>query len=136
MASKPLLLEIVAHVLGSMNHCSHCQVFIDGVGVGGQVKQADLDAYPQEFMAEWQRLSDWILALAERHAGQLVIKIIDAQSPQGLWKALRHGVRQYPTFIIEGEQYRGWEAEADFSARLQQLLAERERSIPAAETGG
>ncbi len=136
MANKPLQLEIVAHVLGSMNHCSHCQVFIDGVGVGGQVKQADLDAYPQEFMAEWQRLSDWILALAERHAGQLVIKIIDAQSPQGLWKALRHGVRQYPTFIIEGEHYRGWEAEADFSARLQQLLAERERSIPAAETGG
>ena len=136
MANKPLQFEIVAHVLGSMNHCSHCQVFIDGVGVGGQVKQADLEAYPPEFMAEWQRLSDWILALAERYAGQLVIKVIDAQSPQGLWKALRHGVRQYPTFIIEGEQYRGWEAEADFTTRLQQLLVERERSIPAAETGG
>jgi hypothetical protein len=86
-------------------------------------------------MAEWQRLSDWILALAERYAGQLVIKIIDAQSPQGLWKALRHGVRQYPTFIIEGELYRGWETEADFSARLQQLLVERSQSISPA-TGG
>ncbi|MEW5960183.1 MAG: hypothetical protein AB1801_20865 [Chloroflexota bacterium] len=135
MASKPLQLEIVAHVLGGMNHCSHCQVFIDGVGVGGQVKQADLDAYPPEFMADWQRLSNWILALAQRHAGQLVIKVIDAQSPQGLWKALRHGVRQYPTFIIEGKQYRGWETEADFSARLHQLLVERERSI-SMETAG
>ncbi len=126
MTNKPVQLEIVAHVLGSMDHCSHCQVFIDGLGVGGKVKRADLDAYPKEFMAEWQRLSDWILALAERYAGQLVIKITDAQSLQGLWQALRHGVRKYPTFILEGEKYRGWEAEADLTARLNQLLAEQD----------
>jgi hypothetical protein len=108
-----------------MNHCSHCQVFIDGVGVGGQVKQTDLAAYPPEFMDEWQRLSDWVLALAEHYAGQLIIKIIDAQSLQGLWKALRYGVRKYPTFIIADEKFPGWEAEADLMARLNQLLAER-----------
>ena len=130
MTDKPLQLEIVAHVLGSMNHCSHCQVFIDGAGVGGQIKQTDLAAYPEEFMAEWQRLSDWILALAERYAGQLVIKITDAQSPQGLWKALRYGIRKYPTFLIAGEKYRGWEAEADLMARLNQLLAARDQSVP------
>jgi len=125
MSDSPLQLEIVAHVLGSMNHCSHCQVFIDGVGVGSQVKHADLDAYPQEFVEEWQRLSDWILTLAEQHAGQLVIKIIDAQSLSGLWKALRHGVRKYPTFIVAGEKYQGWEAENNLQVRLTQLLAER-----------
>ncbi len=112
MTNKPLQVEVVAHVLGSMDHCSHCQVFIDGSGVGGQVKRADLEAYPQEFMAEWQRLSDWILALAARYPGQLQIKITDAQSPQGLWKALRHGVRKYPTFIVEGEKYHGWDDSA------------------------
>lgn len=110
MAGKPLQVEIVAHVLGSMDHCSHCQVFIDGVGVGGQVKRADLNAYPKEFMDEWQRLSDWVLALARQYAGRLVIKITDAQSLQGLWKALRYGVRRYPTFIIQGEKYHGWDA--------------------------
>jgi hypothetical protein len=81
-------------------------------------------------MADWQRLSDWILALAERYAGQLVIKITDAQSPQGLWKALRYGIRKYPTFLIAGEKYRGWEAEADFMARLNQLLAAPDQSVP------
>lgn len=109
MAEKPLEVEIVAHVLGSMDHCSHCQVFIDGAGVGGRVKQSDLDSFPKEWMAEWQQLSDLILALAERHAGQLVIKITDAQSPTGMWKAIRHGVRRYPTFIIGGEKYHGWD---------------------------
>jgi hypothetical protein len=108
MVDKPLQVEVVAYVMGSMDHCAHCQVFIDGSGVGSQVKQADLAAYPQEFREEWLRLSAWILALAERYAGQLQIKITDAQSPQGLWKALRHGVRKYPTFIIEGKKYHGW----------------------------
>jgi hypothetical protein len=129
MANQPLQIEVVAHVLGSMKHCSHCQVFIDGIGVGGQVKQADLDAYPQDFMEEWQRLSGWILGLAERYAGQLVIKITDAQSPQGLWQALRHRVRKYPTFIVAGEKYQGWEAEADFTARLKQLLVEHDQPV-------
>lgn len=108
-SEKPLQVEVVAYVLGSMDHCAHCQVFIDGVGVGGKVKRVDLAAYPQEFVEEWQRLSDLILSLAERYAGQLEIKITDAQSPQGLWKALRHGIRKYPTFVVEGQKYCGWD---------------------------
>jgi hypothetical protein len=106
-----------------MDHCSHCQVFIDGAGVGGAIKRADLGAYPPEFREEWQRLSDWILALAEHYPGQLQIKITDAQSPQGLWKALRYGVRKYPTFIVEGEKYHGWDAEVVDGLIQRHLLA-------------
>jgi hypothetical protein len=102
-----LEVEIVAHVLGSMNHCSQCQVFIDGVGVGDQVHQADLDSYPPDWMEEWQRLSDLILSLTEQFAGQLVIKITDAQSPQAIWKAIRRGVRKYPTFLVGEDKYHG-----------------------------
>jgi len=111
MNQKPLEVEVVAHVLGSMNHCSHCQVFIDGVGVGEQVHNADLDSYPPDWMEEWQHLSDLIFNLTERFAGRLVIKITDAQTPQAMWKALRHGVRKYPTFIVEGEHYHGLDEE-------------------------
>jgi hypothetical protein len=118
MTGKSLEVEVVAHVLGSMDHCSHCQVFIDGVGVGGNIKRTDLDSYPKEWMAEWQRLSDLILDLAKRHAGQLVIKIVDAQSPSGMWKALRYGVRQYPTFIVGGDKYHGWD-EAQIEGLIQ-----------------
>jgi len=34
-------VEVVTHVLGSMEHCQHCQVFIDGAGVGGNFYQSD-----------------------------------------------------------------------------------------------
>jgi len=37
----------------------------------------------------------------------LVVKITDAQSPQAMWKALKRGVRKYPTFLIEDEKYYG-----------------------------
>jgi hypothetical protein len=95
-----------------------------------------LAAYPREFMEEWQRLSDWILALSRRYPGRLVIKIIDAQSLQGLWKRVRYGVRRYPTFIVEGKNYEGWAAEADLMARLNQLLAERNQPVTLGQQNG
>jgi hypothetical protein len=102
-----LEVEVVAHVLGSMDHCSQCQVFIDGVGVGDQIHQADLDSYPPDWMEEWQSLSDLILNITEQYAGQLVVKVTDAQSPQAIWKAIRRGIRKYPTFIVGNDKYHG-----------------------------
>ena len=101
-----LEVEVVAHVLGSMDHCSHCQVFLDGAGLGGQIHQADMESYPPDWMAEWRQLSDVIFNITERFAGRLRVKITDAQSPQAIWKAFK-GVRKYPTFLIEDEKYHG-----------------------------
>jgi hypothetical protein len=105
-------VEVFAHVLGSMDHCSHCQVFLDGAGVGGAIHQQDLDSYPREWMADWQKLSDLIFTITERHPGRLVVKITDAQSPQAIWAAIRKGVRKYPTFIVGGEKYTGMDEAA------------------------
>lgn len=107
MNKELLQVEVVTHVLGSMDHCKHCQVFIDGAGVGEKVHKSDLDSYPRGWMEEWQQLSDIIFDLTERFAGQLVVKITDAQSPQAMWMALRHGVRKYPTFIVGKSKYHG-----------------------------
>jgi hypothetical protein len=111
MEDQPLEVEVITHVLGSMDHCSQCQVFLDGVGIGGQIHQADLDAYPPEWMDEWKDFSDLIFNLTESYAGRLVIRITDAQSPQGLWAAIRRGIRKYPTFIVGGEKYTGVDEE-------------------------
>lgn len=109
MAEDLLEVEIIAHVLGSMDHCSHCQVFLDGAGLGDKVHQQDLDSYPKEWMEDWQKLSDLIFDLTEEHAGKLIVRITDAQSPQGMWAAIRKGVRKYPTFIVQGEKYTGFD---------------------------
>ncbi len=107
MTNQLLQVEVIAHVLGSMDHCSHCQVFLDGAGVGGRIHQQDLASYPKEWMEEWNKLSDLIYDITEKHAGKLIVKITDAQSPQGLWAAIRKGVRKHPTFIVSGDKYTG-----------------------------
>lgn len=122
---EPLEVEVITHVIGSMNHCQHCQVFIDGVGVGNQIHKTDLESYPPDWVEEWQKFSKLILDMAERYEGKLVIKITDAQTPQALWKAIRYGIRKYPTFIIAGEKYQGFNEE-----QVARLI---EKNLPHAE---
>jgi hypothetical protein len=112
VSQTPLDIEIVTHVTGSMNHCSHCQVFVDGAGIGGQVHAQDMSSYPEEFIRDWERLSDWVRELTATFSGRLMIHITDAGSPRGLWKNLRNGIRRYPAFIIDGHEiYQGWDKE-------------------------
>ena len=109
-ANKSLDIEVVTHVAGSMDHCGQCQVMFNSVGIGGQIHREDVDSYPEDFVRDWERLSAWVFKLAETFPDRLVIRITDAQSVNGMWKAISRGVRKYPTFIIEGEeQYQGWD---------------------------
>lgn len=109
---QQLDIEVVTHVAGSMDHCGQCQVIFNSVGIGGQIHQEDVASYPEDFIKDWERLSEWVFSLAETYPGRLIIRITDAQSMNGLWKAISKGVRKYPTFIIEGEdQYQGWDNE-------------------------
>jgi len=67
---------------------------------------------------EYIKLSDWIRELSRTYEHRLLIKLIDAQSILGIYKSLRHWVRKYPTFIVEGQEaYAGWDKN-----RLESLL--------------
>ncbi len=104
MTMRQVELEVIAPILGSFDHCAHCQVFLDAAGVGGAVHQQDLDAYPPELRAEFQALSDFLLGLESRYGAQLVIRVVDPGSLRGMWQAIRHRVRRYPTFIVDGAE--------------------------------
>jgi hypothetical protein len=69
--------------------------------------------YPPEFLEESHRLLVWLEELGSRYGPRLSIKVIDPQSLPGFLKSLRHWVRRYPTFIINGrEKYTGWDRDA------------------------
>lgn len=97
-------LEVIAPILGSFDHCSHCQVFLDTAGVGGRIHQSDLASYPPDLLDEFKRLSDFLFLLGERYGPRLVIRVVDPGSPRGLWHGLRYRVRRYPTFIVDGSE--------------------------------
>ena len=115
---KPILLEIVTKVITSFGQCRRCKILFDEAGFDQKVHQKELDEYPADLKEEYTKLSDWIRELNRLYKHRLSIRLIDVQSPLGIYKSLRYRIRTYPTFIVEGkETYVGWD-----KSRLEGLL--------------
>jgi hypothetical protein len=107
---RPILLEIISNVLTTFSHCRHCKILFDQAGLEQEVSQKEMDEYPSDLKEELMKLSDWIRELRRLYKHRLLIKLIDIQSPLGIYKSLRYRIRTYPTFIVEGkETYGGWD---------------------------
>ncbi len=63
-----------------------------------------LNEYPEEVKEEYLFLSEWIRELSHKYGPKILIKIIDAQSLLGFYKALRHWIFRYPAFIINNKK--------------------------------
>jgi hypothetical protein len=114
-------LEVIAPTLQGLALCSPCELVLSGTGLGEDSIERALEDYPQEWQDDFRRLSDWVYDLAERHGDQILIKVIDPQSPEGLLKSLRYRVRRYPTWVVDGKvRVVGWDHPA-LEAALQEL---------------
>ncbi len=103
-------LEVIASLISGAKHCSHCQNFFDDAGISQRVQEEVWNSYPEEMWQDYARLSQMVRDLSRRYGDQLRIVLIDPYSPMGLWKSLRHRVRTYPTFIVNGRaKYTGWD---------------------------
>ncbi len=115
---KPISLEIVTKMMTFFNHCRHCEVIFDQAGIDQKFRQKEMEEYPSDLKEEYLKLSDWIQELTRLYKHRLLIRLIDVQSPLGIYKSLRHWIRTYPTFIVEGkETYTGWD-----KSQLESLL--------------
>jgi len=107
---KPIVLEIVTKVISSFGQCRRCKILFDEAGFDQKFHQKEMDEYPADLKEEYTKLSDWIRELNRLYKHRLSIKLIDVQSPLGIYKSLRYRIRTYPTFIVEGkETYVGWD---------------------------
>jgi len=92
------------------------------VGLKKKKDDRDLNDYPEDLKKEYLFLSNWIRELVQKYRDQILIKMIDVQSLQGVYKSLRYGVREYPTFIVnKKEKYTGKD-KAWLDALLQEYL--------------
>ncbi len=130
---KPILLEIVTKVVTFFDHCRHCEVLFDEAGLDRKFHQKEMDEYPADLKEEYAKLSDWIRELTRLYKHRLLIKVIDVQSPLGIYKALRYRIRTYPTFIVEKkETYAGWDKshlESLLDRYIQNSLSKKRRSL-------
>jgi len=131
---KPIFLEIVTRTLTTYGHCRHCTVLFDESGLQKEFDKKALDDYPQDLREEVARLSDWIRELSGLYKHRIVMRVIDAHSPVGMAKCLRHWIRKYPTFIIDGKKaWVGWDKdklESLIDKHIQISIAARKQSLP------
>ena len=73
--------------------------------------------YPSDLIEDHIRLSSIVVELVNRYKNHIIIHVIDPQSAIGLYKSVRYWVREYPTFILEGEEkISGWDQARLFEA--------------------
>jgi hypothetical protein len=118
---KLLTVDVISPLLGSFDHCSHCQVFLNEAGIGQRIHREDFEAFPEETKAEYERLVQLLAALTRRFQGRVQFRVIDPQTLEGIWKSLRYWVRRYPTFIIDGQKLSGWD-EGELVSRIEAHL--------------
>jgi len=92
----------------------------DQVGLKEKRDRQILNDYPEDLKADYLFLSNWIRELSQKYRENILIKVIDAQSLQGVLKSIRHGIFRYPTFVIDKKKkYTGKD-----KGRLDALLQE------------
>ena len=125
---KPLQIEILAYAPTEFFHCLHCEVVMQGVGIGQSVRREQREAaFPPDLQAEYTALADWVRGLVARHGERVAVRVVDAASLEGVFKALRHRTRRFPAFILDGrERIVGFDR-----GRLDGALARRLGSAPA-----
>lgn len=114
----PVQLDVISPIPEGWGICLSCEMLMARANLGQAPYERGLDEYPPEWQEEFQRLSDMVYSLAGRYGNNILIRIWDPRSLQGLVKSIRYGVRRYPTFIVEGrEKIADWDAE-----KLEQVI--------------
>ena len=96
----------------------------DQVGLKEKRDKQILNDYPEDLKEDYLFLSNWIRELSQQYRENILIKVIDVQSLQGVLKSIRHGIFRYPTFIIDKKKkYTGKD-----KGRLNAILQEHFRN--------
>ena len=125
LSMNPIDLEIVAPVMSTVEmSCRGCGFILVFVGLRRKYRTACTSEYPEEWKRAGDTLAQWIHRLTSVYRHRIRIRVIDAQSPVGLWKQIRHRVFHFPAFIVDKKHtYVGWDSE-----QLEALLDEHIRN--------
>ncbi len=130
---RPILLEIVTRAITTYDTCRNCKVLFNKAGLDKKLHQKEIEEYPPDLKEDNVKLYDWIRELSRLYKHRLRINVIEVQSLLGFYKSLRHRIRKYPAFIVEGkETYSGWDRnrlEEILDKYIQTSLLQRAKSL-------
>jgi len=109
---NPVQIDVFFPVPEGWGFCSTCEMMLAQADLGQAPHERGLDEYPPEWQEDFRRLSSLVFSLADSFKDHVRIQIWDPRSLQGMLKSIRHGVRRYPTFIVDGHiKFTGWDKE-------------------------
>ncbi len=120
---QPLMVEIIAYAPTAFYHCTHCEVAWREMGATNRIHDEQIESsLPADLIQEYQVLSDWVQTIFRIHCDRVVVKVIDAASLEGFYKALKYNAHRYPAIVIARKARfvgtRRLEAATDEIARL------------------
>ncbi len=99
------------------------------VNLGQAPQERGLEEYPPDWQEDFRKLSSILIGLSDRYPNDVQIRIWDPRSLQGMWKSIRHGIRRYPTYIINGrDKFVGWDT-VGLEQYLQSAVENRNSAI-------
>jgi len=102
-------------------HCPYafCYDGTKDLYMGLGLPQENIDEIPKEVKEENAKIAEFLRTLFNRFGNTDVkVQLHDVGRPDGMWKALRHGVKRYPAIIIDGKAFQGLES---FDLALEEL---------------
>ena len=119
---NPILLEVVAPMLSTVEmSCRGCGFIFASLGLKSKYRNACTNEYPDDWKQAVGYLSQWLREMSSLYRHRIRIRVIDAQSPLGLWKQIRYRLFRFPAFIVDKKRtYIGWD-----SRQLEALIDER-----------
>ncbi len=106
----PIRVDVIAPIPEGWGLCQSCEVLLASARLDQAPPERGLNELPPEWRADFQRLSALIFDLADRYGEQIMVRVYDPRSLQGLVKAVRHRARRYPTFVVAGhDRVVGWD---------------------------
>jgi hypothetical protein len=100
----PVQVEVIMPLPEGWGVCLSCEMLMAQAELDKGPCERGLDEYPPEWLAEFHRFSEGLFDLSLRYGDTVTFRIFDPRSLQGLFKAIRHGIHRYPTFIVRGKQ--------------------------------
>lgn len=99
---KPIQVDVIAPIPEEWGLCITCDALMTQAGLVVSQGQQPSELFPPDWMEDFKKLSDFILALKASFNGKLTIRVMDPRSPQGMVLALKNRIGRYPAFIIRG----------------------------------
>jgi hypothetical protein len=99
-----VVLQVVTPLPIDLFLCRPCEQFLDLAGAGERVHRETLGQYPQDIRLAAADLSRSVADLRRRYGDSIRIEVVDPQTLPGFILSLRHRVRRYPAFIVNGRR--------------------------------